>query len=404
MIKTEKFQGCEEDHHEYHKAVKAYLEKDSRKLKRLLKSPQLSQVHKKLLEVRVAFRSNDWNRAYDILHSISLQKDSLLEGDRLLLWGNYYCYRSEWKMALLMNSQAAKTFTKEHADRLFKAHYNLSVDYQRLGNHQLSEYHLKTAKKWTQTQPQQALILRALIAHYHNQKKYEETQKYIEDIPSLLVHLSEVDFIPLQLLICDVYATKHNWSQCLPILKKLRESKVSREKARILLYDHLAQRAASKNLLKPLPNPSKQVKENEEYYSLWMVIRSLQIGDREEAQKNWLNLCTLAPQRYSSTFFLEESTESIRGENLISAFLNLMSQPKVIRGSNPYSSKTLPGQLIEILSQSTMPLRKEEIIERLWKCNYDPHLDSRFYKLIERTKSSQCLIENVNQAYRIKIS
>ncbi len=40
----------------------------------------------------------------------------------------------------------------------------------------------------------------------------------------------------------------------------------------------------------------------------------------------------------------------------------------------------------KVICESPTPLRKEELIEKIWDVRYSTEFDSRFYKLIERLK------------------
>ena len=59
-------------------------------------------------------------------------------------------------------------------------------------------------------------------------------------------------------------------------------------------------------------------------------------------------------------------------------------------------------KLYEVMSHSSVALRKEVLIEQVWNVNYGPGYDSRFYKLIERLKKTTDLnIVMENSTYKI---
>ena len=59
--------------------------------------------------------------------------------------------------------------------------------------------------------------------------------------------------------------------------------------------------------------------------------------------------------------------------------------------------------LCDLLMQSSLPLRKEEIIEKIWGRTYHPDLNDRFYKLMERLKkNTNAVIYNQNSSYLLK--
>jgi len=58
-----------------------------------------------------------------------------------------------------------------------------------------------------------------------------------------------------------------------------------------------------------------------------------------------------------------------------------------------------------MLRDSEFPLRKEELIEKVWIGEaYTPSADAKFYKLVERLqKAISIRIENSNCAYRLNL-
>ena len=68
----------------------------------------------------------------------------------------------------------------------------------------------------------------------------------------------------------------------------------------------------------------------------------------------------------------------------------------------PSSSSALIEKLEKVLRGAAMPLRKEELIEKIWNIPYSPAYDSRFYKLLERVrKLSKSRIVCERRSYRM---
>jgi hypothetical protein len=71
--------------------------------------------------------------------------------------------------------------------------------------------------------------------------------------------------------------------------------------------------------------------------------------------------------------------------------------------SHKLATEGLKGQVLklhEILMASSLPRRKEDLIEEIWGCLYSPEYDARFYKLVERLKKTSILpIVVQNRAY-----
>jgi len=136
----------------------------------------------------------------------------------------------------------------------------------------------------------------------------------------------------------------------------------------------------------------------------WKIIDSLRAGAVQELQSLWKTLRTSLPNAFGELFEIFDPLEKN------SAFGRALQACQVSR-SPILSSIEITDvafrqredkiqKLSEILSQSNTPIRREELIEKVWNKPYDPSLDTRFYKLMERFKKlTKRKVLNLNRAY-----
>jgi hypothetical protein len=147
---------------------------------------------------------------------------------------------------------------------------------------------------------------------------------------------------------------------------------------------------------KPLPARNGSVGLSEEFSLKWDILRTLQNGEVERAETLWKTLARRSPLLYGPKFSCLVDSESR------TIFFTFLSQ--LLR--NPKPETKVPeltgrlGALHRLLSESPTPLRKEDLIEKIWGKPYDPTLDARFYKLVERLKkATEHTIVTMNRTY-----
>jgi tetratricopeptide (TPR) repeat protein len=389
----------------YSAGIEAYLNRESETLARMLANPDLSIAEKRLLETRLKFRDNRYDEAAEILQTLSTSGIPFLEAERNLLVGNYHAYKGEWQEALIANHQALIGYESIRDRRgTFLTNYNLSVDYGRLGLNQAAEHFLRQAEKGAEAPPERVLVLRAqaslLSSRGGDSRAIENAVRVIEKALALHGELNDVDRTALVLVAADIYFRANNRSKSYELLAGIRHVKATRDRARILfdlaLLEMLLKEQAPFTALGVAP---AAVQESVEYSLKWSIIRNLQIGELGRAEELWEELTIMASSRYGAKF------TALGTPDKESLFMTIIES---IRNSNPERIMSGRGgsklaKLIELLSVSEGPIRKENLIEEIWRVKYDPSFDARFYKLIERARR-ECGLElvNVNQAYVIR--
>lgn len=384
-------------HQHYLRAVEAYVANDQGAMASFLSGVSGSQTEKNLIRARQAAKLGDYDRAQEILEGMH-PETALLKGERHFVLANVLSHNSLWQRALVEAQQALSYYRESSNGRgLFLANYNLSVYCNRLGLDAVSLFYIQESEKHAQGPAQVSLVARALACHHARLLDFPKALSALEEALVLKDHLDEVDHAALISVAADLYFRAGHLEVALRFIETLSRSRVIRDKARVR-FDLMILRSmvegSGKLITAAMP---EVVAENEEYRLRWEVIDCLQNGDWSQAEQRWSRLCALFPLRFSAGFkCLHESDEKLI---FMVAIRSLMQVRKDHVGAD-LSGK--PKKLFETLKNAPVPLRKEELIERVWGLPYDPSLDSRFYKLVERLrKDSKLAIESVNHTYRI---
>lgn len=381
----------------YLKAVAAYIDNNSQSLNHFLASTSASQSEKNLIRARLAARAGNYADSNQLLLGIT-PETSFLRGEKHFVLANVLSHDSLWQMALIEAQQALMAYRECNYERgVFLANYNLSVYYNRLGLDDVSMFYILEAEKHAHAPSQYSLVHRARACHYIRLLSFDLAVESLEKALQLKDELDEVDKAALYSVAADVYFRSDKYELALEFIELLSRSRVVRDKARVR-FDLTLLRSIQNEEPRLIDVPMPEVvAKNEEYRLRWEIVESLQDGDLRLAVERWNHLCSLFPQRFASDFkCIHLSDEKLV---FIAAIRKLM---KRISSTETIVLSGKPRKLFDALTSAPIPLRKEELIERVWELPYDPSLDSRFYKLIERLrKDSGLSIESVNHTYRL---
>lgn len=370
------------DHPLYQECVELYLKRSPKFTKARL-SKNLNRIERTLLEARQENRSNNFIVARDLLSTLST--DSIfLEAEKNFILASTYFNLGKYENAIESNLASLKEFQKIQDRRgSFLCSYNLSVDFQKLRLDSLSSYYLKEAESYSKTVNEKVLIYRAIACELSLKGEHLEAVKYIQMALSKREEHYIGDQRALDCVAIDIYLQAGHLDLAIKQSNALCTVKKFCLKPR-----YVFENMALKFIASPYDpgTPLKTLEENSEYLLKWEILRSLFKGDRERARKLWRELQSILPQRYRDDF--EPMTDAESKGVFIRA---LFAVKKPVLNSYQAPSPFLKGKLADlhgILTQSKFPLRKEEIIENIWKVPYSNELDSRFYKLVERLKKS----------------
>jgi tetratricopeptide (TPR) repeat protein len=396
-------------HPEYERAVDVYLNSRKDRLDRVLSNGRLTPTERTLIEARVLNRSGESREALARLEKIR-PEERFLRAE--LHWVRSHCHHrlAEYELSHLEKLRAESLY-RECQDRrgLFLCAYNLSVEHNRGARHELERHYLEQAEALMQGASEQVLVWRGQACLLSAQGKLPEAIRKIERALDCSDALTPLDSSGTRAVAADLYFQAGRQERALELLMELSRLTASADRARFECDRLLLKSLLTKELV---ADAGPAVRENPEYLARWQLVRAAQEGDRSAASSAFARLSAFFPEIFEidldgSWLCHDLSTrKSIFWSTLQAALEQDRKHPAVSAETQEGGGTTMLGQLDQILSTSAMPLRKEELIEQLWRCPYDPAMDSRFYKLVQRLKGSltarsgrQVIVKN--RAYRI---
>ena len=174
-------------------------------------------------------------------------------------------------------------------------------------------------------------------------------------------------------------------------------AKTTRERGRVLFYYHSLNMYINN---KKLPKKPYAVKILPEWSLKWDIISNILDGEIECVEYLWKDLVSEFPNFYADNFeCINESESKVIFNLIVKRYFN-KTKKHTIDTSKIRSKKS--KRLVTVLLESKAPIRKEILIEKIWNESYDLTFDSRFYKLVERTRHLAGIdIKNVNKAYSL---
>ncbi len=403
-------------HPEYERAVDAYLNSRKDRLERVLSSGKLTPTERTLIEARILNRSGESREALARLEKIR-PDGRFLRAE--LHWVRSHCHHrlAEYELSQLEKLRAEFLY-RECQDRrgLFLCAYNLSVEHNRSARHEIERHYLEQAEALMQGASEQALVWRAQACLLSTREKWPEAISKIERALDCSDELTPLDSAGTRAVAADLYFQAGRAERALELLMELSRLPESAERARFECDRLLLKSLLTQELV---ADPGPAVREHPEYHARWQLVRAVQEGDRSGAVNAFARLSALCPESFEADqdgnwLCHDPSTrKSIFWTTLQAALEQDRKRPAPNTDSTEKTagsgSPGLLDELEQLLSTSPMPLRKEELIEQLWRCPYDPALDSRFYKLVQRLKGSLTAkngrrIVVKNRAYRLSPS
>lgn len=385
------------DFENYGQAVQAYLGNDTRRIKSLLNSESLKQTEKQLLRARLEMQAARLSNARQLLETMTSPAEPFLRAERAMLRATVESRSSRFESAIDQNLSALELYTTlEDSRGRFLTSYNLSVDFARLGHAHLSKRYLDLALCWAQTPSEKTLALRALSTHASGQNDYASAIRYIEE--ALKSESHEIDRGTLKLVAADIYVRAGQLAKALDCYKNFSANERCPEYLRAIF-----ERQCLKFLLEDVswPVSPAELIAGSEYYLKWKTMRHLDQGETKEAELTWFELQKLFPRLYVREFSFAKNSES---NSLMGRCLDKLKLQSPVTDETLDTESLSPriAALIKLFERRQLPMRKEEIIERLWKCDYDPSMDARFYKLLSRVRRLPKIhVELKNRRYRI---
>lgn len=386
----------EKKHDFYNEAIALYLKRDLEKLRKLIKAQKLSRVEAKLINARLFNLDGKFQESLDLLNTIKVDSYYLM-GQKHLVTALVYGRQSMFQHSAVANQCALDCYKKlEDQEGIFQSAFNLCVDYSRLSLETLFEHYWNVANEYKVKFSQLASLARVKASYYSKVGNYHKALQvldWLEDSPEFADLDNSETFENLR---ADILFRMKNYQDAGAIYKKLIKNKKSLIRPRVL-YENAVVSALLKNSV--LTTVHSSIESTSEYYFLWKSLLALQEGSPDTAYENWKKLMALNPDKYQNNFTFKEEGDL---NNHFSQYYGLLKSKnrsfkylKMGKTGNVY-------KLLKVLEESEIPLRKEILIERVWEVSYDPGLDARFYKLIERLKKQYALnIIMEKSTYRI---
>ncbi|OQW48791.1 MAG: hypothetical protein A4S09_13415 [Proteobacteria bacterium SG_bin7] len=365
----------------YFTGVNAYTSGNARLLNQILESKSISAEEKILLIARKLFSLKKHVEAFDLLDKKTNFEDLFLDSERNYLLSNCHSYFSNWENAILYSEKAFLSYKNlKHKRGIFLSGYNLSAFFNRLGLQQISYKYLQEIISSVENEGQKALLARAFSCYYSTQSDYAKAGEQIQIAINKLKDMNFLDQVTTLSVGLDIFFRLKEFEKFDEVLKIIERTKMLRENVR-LEFDRICYQMYKNNLYSSSFKPTKSILNSKEYHYKFMILSYLRDGEYKKAQQVWSKLCELMPQRYKDNFkCVIESDEK-------SLFMTLLF--KFSKSSVELDDSLMEGKIKILYNELRKPgafKRRENLIESIWKVDYDPSYDSRFYKLIERFK------------------
>lgn len=385
---------------EYNKALRFYIDGNIKYFNRYRQSPKLSQVEKQLLEVRYQCVKKEWKLAAELL-SMANPICPFLAGDKYFMAAYIAANTAKYLKAVELQAKA-QGYYKQAEDRrgAFLSHYNCSVAYNRLGRYDKANEQLELAAQLVQHPGEKLSVLRGQACALSSDRQFHGACEKLEEALTLDLgerDVNELDILVLKSVAVDIYYRSGREAKVAELLEELKNSKLNSLKGRVNFQYYLFKALNERKDLGKMPTGVKKYKE---YRLKWEILTCLQSGQNDLAKQKWNELMEMFPLIYTDNFkCLNKSSE-------MTMFYTFLKKLFFKAEFNLDIHKNLKGEnlknLYRVLATTTLPIRKEEIIEKVWKTDYEPKYDNRLYLLMKRLKGQiNQNIVNVNNSYQL---
>ena len=135
-------------------------------------------------------------------------------------------------------------------------------------------------------------------------------------------------------------------------------------------------------------NPADEIiRRSPVFFHRYSCARELQAGTPERAVRHWDALRNFSPQLYGEGFaFPQPWVEKTAFGKLVKRYRPTPSASAPAAPLVGTGAESLEERFIALLLREGRPIAKNKLIESLYGQGYEVSLDSRFYKLVERSK------------------
>tara|TARA_R110002072_G_scaffold64203_7_gene159871 strand:- start:37638 stop:38807 length:1170 start_codon:yes stop_codon:yes gene_type:complete len=374
-----------------------YRNENSKEFLAYKNDPELTRNEKNLFRARELMRSKKWDDAIDLLESINEEDHFILAESKFLIM-SCFLLKSQYEHAIICGIEALEKYKAiEHREGSFKTSYNISVAYNRVGFNTLSKHYLDIASTNKESKEDQFILSRAYACEYSRQCKFDKALSILKDIFEETEPKFKHEINHFKIVAFDIYFRAQAYDEAYELINEVILQKNTNERGRALFYYHLFEFWKNDKQLPTIPEVIRAIPE----FSLqWNILVNVISGDIIYTEALWRQLTTQFPQYYSHNFNCIDESE--KKALFYQCILKVIKKDEEIDIDLDSIKSKNSKVLIQTLLESKTPLRKEDLIEIIWKTSYEPKFDTRFYKLIQRTKKDYSInITNNLNAYSI---
>lgn len=319
-------------------------------------------------------------------------------------------YRRNIEGSIIASLEAIRLHKKFQYHSLLLFCYQLIIgNYQHLKHFQLANFYCALSKQFCTTVREFSSLHRAYAFSHLEMGNYHLAHEHmLEDLKNLKAKDHPSSSLTYSFLVETSFLIG-DWQGALTFLKKGALIKSSLLKEMALLDYRLLLNLMDKSKRIQSQGVASRIKGHFHSKQRYDVLCALESGDDTTARLKWATLVSAFPHNYGDDFILkgQRISSSIFGTKL-KMLLEQHSRIDPLSLIKELSMKqdSIPARVIKVLcfNQSSR-LRKEEIIEKVWKVPYSPVYDDRLYKVIERIKKKKTTftIANYNNSYSIEL-
>lgn len=356
---------------------------------------ELSHIEKVLLNARLQIRDKQWDECFEKLESAKTEVP-FFKAERYLQMANIELLRSRYESSIQFGQLAIRFFQEcDDSIGLFRAHFNMMAAFQRAGLNTLARFYLIQSEKFAINEKEQLIIARAKSSFFSNICDFDSAISTIEEIFAKKDRHNKLEFEFFIVSAADIYFRAGKYKRALELITSILNSKVLLVRGRVLFLYHTFKLLIEN---KELPTKPQAVEQIPEFNLKWDILETIKSGEADRSKELWASLVQMFPTKFEHSFSSQDESESL------ASFMKSVQALLVKKPECKVDVAAIKGKkarlLIEVLMNSNTPIRKEILIERVWQTTYQPELDARFYKLIERVKGlTQLTIKNDSSAY-----
>lgn len=363
----------------------AVIHSDPRKGRRFLQDKRISQTEKKIITAWFLLKTCKHDEIFKLLNDVSAEGHPLVEGERKLILGITYNNCGYFHKAIDLITEACEVIDqfplpKHHftaISNLFVAHFNLE-NVSEMSNC------LKSMERLLKSEfsiPKKIYLLQSQFEYYLTAGANDEASECMKEIDLHLSYMDDALIMSHFIAKFKFFIKTDQFTLAGSILEESKQYRLFRFSPNFTFM-----RLALKHFLK---NESLYVYKKdfigcELLYDQLMTIQGLEESDQEKALKHWNNLRATDPKTYGENFHFNGS------KCLFSLCLNKHMAGVEDEVEKIESSENNIGTLINLLTKSKTPIKKDMLFKLIWGREAQNEADdTRFKNLISYARKER---------------